>query len=95
MYNLLIPKSNFPLSITNAYELCQAKRSGKLLHRWNLDGVWSCPWSPDRIKIKDDMWMEGDDFKRSMYDGSDYGPAAYKRNYKSPVSRFMKLAYQW
>ena len=54
-----------------------------------------CPRSPDGIKIKDDMWMEGDDFKRSMYDGSDYGPAAYKRNYKSPVSRFMKLAYQW
>ena len=40
------------------------------------------------------MWMGGDDFKRSMYDGSDYGPAAYKRTYKSPAGRFMKLAYQ-
>ena len=53
-----------------------------------------CPSNLDQNRIQDDMWMEGDDFKRSMYDGSDYGPAAYKRDYKSPVSRFMKLAYQ-
>ena len=53
-----------------------------------------CPSNLDQNRIKDDMWMEGDDFKRSMYDGSDYGPAAYKRDNKSPVSRFMKLAYQ-
>jgi len=44
--------------------------------------------------VLDDMWSDGDDFKRSMYDGAEYGPASYKRDSTSPVSRFMKLAYQ-
>ena len=96
-----IYESIFQCTVTDVDELCQTKCPSKFyfLGKDSPDIALNFPkvrlnLTYDR-NLKDDMWAEGDDFKRSMYDGASYGPAAYKRDNGSPTSRFLKLAYQW